>query len=125
MKLNTIKLAIPLAVGAFAGCVSSASSFVSSSIPLEQRGYSEVSSEVSGVCTQVQWLFFTFGKAGSPQRHAYNDALGQVSNADALTAMAVDIEQFSMISTSLLPFPVLPVVTKTRVTGTPVKCNAQ
>ena len=73
----------------------------------------------------MQWLFFTFGKAGSPQRHAYADALGQVSNADALTAMAVDSEQFSMISTSLLPFPVLPVVTKTRVTGTPVRRNAQ
>ena len=125
MTFNLVLLAVPLAIGACVGCVSSASSFVPSSVPLEQRGYSEVSSEVSGVCTQVQWLFFTFGKAGSPQRHAYADALEQVSNADALTAMAVDIEQFSMISTSLLPFPVLPVVTKTRVTGTPVRRNAQ
>ena len=122
------KVLVPLmAIGLLgsAGCLSSASSFTASSIPVEQGKYTQLASESSATCLQVQWLFFTFGKAGSPQRHAYNDALGQVSNADALTAMAVDIEQFSMISTSLLPFPVLPVVTKTRVTGTPVKCNAQ
>lgn len=107
------------------GCLSSASSFVSSSSPLEQGRYTELATEVSGTCLQVQWLFFTFGKAGSPQRHALGDAIGQISEADALTAMAVDVEQFAFLSTTLMPLPVLPVFTRTRVTGTPVKYNAQ
>ena len=107
------------------GCLSSASSFVASSTPLEQGRYTELATEVSATCTQVQWLFFTFGRAGSPQRHAYADALVQVSGAEAITAMAVDVEQFAFLSPSLMPLPVLPVFTKTRVTGTPVKLNAQ
>ncbi len=108
-----------------AGCLSSASSFVSSSSPISQGRYTELAAEVSGTCTQVQWLFFTFGAAGSPQRHALSDAIGRISGADALTAMAVDVEQFTFLSTTLLPFPILPVFTRTRVTGTPVKLNAQ
>lgn len=107
------------------GCLSSASSFVASSAPVEQGRYTEVASEVSGTCLQVQWLFFTFGKAGSPQRHALGDAVGQIKEADALTAMAVDVEQFAFLSTTLMPLPILPVFTRTRVTGTPVKLNVQ
>lgn len=120
-------MAAAMAAGtlAFSGCLSSASSFVASASPIEQGRYTELASEVSGTCTQVQWLFFTFGAAGSPQRHALADALGQVSGADTLTAMAVDVEQFAFLSTSLLPLPILPVFTTTRVTGTPVKVNAQ
>ena len=108
-----------------AGCLSSASSFVASSAPVTQGRYSELAAEVSGTCTQVQWLFFTFGAAGSPQRHALSDAIGKISGAEALTAMAVDEERFALISTYLSPLPVLPVFTRTRVTGTPVKLNAQ
>ncbi len=108
-----------------AGCLSSASSFVSSSSPVSQGRYTELAAEASGTCTQVQWLFFTFGAAGSPQRHALSDAIGRISGADALTAMAVDVEQFALFSTTLLPFPILPVFTRTRVTGTPVKLSAQ
>lgn len=111
--------------GVLSGCLSSASSFVASSVPLEQGRYTEIAAEASGTCTQVQWLFFTFGAAGSPQRHALNDALDRAVGADGLVALAVDVEQFAMISTSLMPFPVLPIVTTTRVTGTPVKINVQ
>ena len=107
------------------GCLSTASSFVTSASPVEQGKYTELSPEVSGSCTQVQWLFFTFGKSGSPQRHALKDALVQIPDADTLTAMAVDVEQFAFLSTTLMPLPILPVFTKTRVTGTPVKTNAQ
>ena len=110
---------------AFSGCLSTASSFVGASVPIEQGKYTEVASEVSGTCLQVQWLFFTFGAAGSPQRRAYNDAVSQISGADAMVAMAVDVEQFAFFSPSLMPLPVLPVFTKTRVTGTPVKLNVQ
>ena len=109
----------------FSGCLSTASSFVSSATPLEQGKYTEVASEITGTCSQMQWLFFTFGKAGSPQRHAYHDALHRISGADSLVAMAVDVEKFSFLSTELLPLPLLPVFTTTRVTGTPVKVNAQ
>ena len=108
-----------------AGCLSSASSFVASSAPVTQGRYSELAAEVSGTCTQVQWLFFTFGAAGSPQRHALSDAIGKIPGAEALTAMAVDEERFALISTDLLSIAILPVFTKTRVTGTPVKLNAQ
>ena len=110
---------------ALSGCLSSASSFVGASVPIEQGKYTELTSEVSGTCLQVQWLFFTFGASGSPQRRAYGDAVSQISGADAMVAMAVDVEQFSLLSTTLLPLPVLPVFTKTRVTGTPVKLNVQ
>lgn len=122
-KLRVLGTGIMAAV--LSGCLSSASSFVASSVPLEQGRYTEIASEASGTCTQVQWLFFTFGAAGSPQRHALNDALDRAVGADGLVALAVDVEQFAMISTSLMPFPVLPIVTTTRVTGTPVKINVQ
>ena len=110
---------------ALSGCLSSASSFVPAAMPLEPGKFTVVSSEVSGTCTQVQWLFFTFGKAGSPQRHALDDAVGQVPETDTLIAMAVDEEQFAFLSTTLMPIPILPVFTTTRVTGSPVKINAQ
>lgn len=121
-------IALPILMGMAvltSGCLSSASSFVASSAPVEQGRYTELAAEVSGTCTQVQWLFFTFGAAGSPQRHALSDALGQISGADALSAMAVDVEQFAFFSTTLMPLPILPVFTTTRVTGTPVKLNVQ
>ena len=120
-----ITIAVVTSCLALSGCLSTASSFVGSSVPIEQGKYTEVASEVSGTCLQVQWLFFTFGAAGSPQRHAYNDAVSQISGADGMVAMAIDVEQFAFLSTTLLPLPILPVFTKTRVTGTPVKLNVQ
>lgn len=126
MKRIMIVLAACIASGMFsAGCLSRASSFEASSAPLQQGGFTEMGTEVTGTCTQMQWLFFTFGAAGSPQRHALREALGAVQGTDALISVAVDIEQFAFISTELLPFPVLPVFTTTRVTGGPVKYNAQ
>lgn len=122
-KLTTV--AVVSSILALSGCLSTASSFVGASVPIEQGKYTEVASEVSGTCLQVQWLFFTFGAAGSPQRRAYSDAVSQVAGADAMVAMAVDVEQFAFLSTTLLPMPVLPVFTKTRVTGTPVRLNVQ
>lgn len=107
------------------GCMSSAVSFVPSSIPLEQGRYTELATEITGTSSQMSWLFFTFGAGGSGQRHALQDALDQVDGADGLVAMSVDVEQFALFSASLLPFPILPVFTSTRVTGTPVKVNAQ
>ena len=124
MRLLTVAAAIA-SVLALSGCLSSASSFVGASVPIEQGKYTELASEASGTCLQVQWLFFTFGAAGSPQRRAYSDAVSQISGADAMVAMAVDVEQFAFLSPTLMPLPVLPVFTKTRVTGTPVKLNVQ
>lgn len=120
-----VRVAIAVLTLTMAGCLSSATTFVASSIPVQQGGYTELSTEVAGSCSQMQWLFFTFGAAGSPQRHALNEAIGMVQGAEALTAMAVDVEQFALFSTSLLPFPILPVFTTTRVTGTPIKLNVQ
>ena len=124
MKIPGKAVAI-MSVLALQGCLSTASSFVGASAPIAQGKYTELASEASGTCLQVQWLFFTFGAAGSPQRHAYNDAVSQVSGADAMVSMAVDVEQFALFSPTLMPLPVLPVFTKTRVTGTPVKLNVQ
>ena len=115
---------VPAFALAVSGCLSQASSFVASTAPLAQGRYTELTSEVSGTCTQVQWLFFTFGAAGSPQRRALRDALGRVDGVDALVSAAVDVEQFAFLSTTLLPFPVLPVFTTTRMTGVPVRFNA-
>ena len=124
MRLLTVVAAIASAL-ALSGCLSTASSFVESSVPIEQGKYTELASEASGTCLQVQWLFFTFGAAGSPQRRAYSDAVLQISGADAMVAMAVDVEQFALLSPTLMPLSILPVFTKTRVTGTPVKLNVQ
>ena len=125
MKNLIKRSAMSFALFFAAGCLSSASSFVASSAPVEQGRYTALAAEASGTCTQVQWLFFTFGAAGSPQRHALADALGHISGADAMVAMAVDVEQFAFFSTTLMPLPILPVFTTTRVTGTPVKLNVQ
>ncbi len=126
MKSRTmIHSAVAAAMLFSAGCLSSASSFVASSSPVQQGRYTELAPEVSGKCTQVQWLFFTFGAAGSPQRHALADATRKIAGADALTAMAVDVEKFALFSTDIISIAILPVFTTTRVTGTPVKLNAQ
>ena len=124
MRILTVATVMASAL-VLAGCLSTASSFVESSVPIEQGKYTELASETSGTCLQVQWLFFTFGAAGSPQRRAYGDAVSKISEADAMVAMAVDVEQFAFLSPTLMPLPVLPVFTKTRVTGTPVKLNVQ
>ena len=124
--MRTLTMATAMASAlALSGCLSTASSFVGSSVPIEQGKYTELASEASGTCLQVQWLFFTFGAAGSPQRRAYSDAGLQISGADAMVAMAVDVEQFALLSPTLMPLSILPVFTKTRVTGTPVKLNVQ
>ena len=100
------------------GCMSSPASFNASSKPYEQGKYTVLGDEVTGTNTQVNWLFFTFGAGGSGQRHALSDALEQVPGADGLVSMAIDTENFV-----LFPF-VLPSFYTTRVTGTPVKGNA-
>ena len=112
-----LKVAVAGSLFALAGCFSSPVSFVTSSSPLTAGRYTVLANEVTGTHTQVDWLFFTFGKGGSGQRHALKDAVRQVPGATALTAMAVDQETFI-----LFPF-VLPSFTTTRVTGTPVKAS--
>jgi len=114
VKLSSLTAALVLS-----GCMSSAVNFEQSSIPLNQGGYTELSSEVSGTCTQVSWLFFTFGRHGSSQRHALRDAMAEIPGTDALVSVAVDEEIFMLV-----PF-VLPTFVKTRVTGTPVKVSAR
>ena len=113
MKL--IKMIVAGMLLATAGCMSSAVAFSASSVPVEQGKYSILADEITGTCTQMNWLFFTFGLGGSGQRHAYRDALNQVPSADGLISMAVD-EEFFM----LVPFA-LPSFYTTRVTGTPVR----
>ena len=99
------------------GCLSDAVTFSASSIPCEQGKYTVLADEVTGTCTEVNWLFFTFGKGGSGQRHALDDALAQIPGAEGLVGMAVDQESFMLI-----PF-VLPSFFTVRVTGTPFKLS--
>lgn len=113
MKL--IKMVVASMLLATAGCMSNAVAFCASSVPVEQGKYSILAEEISGTCTQMNWLFFTFGLGGSGQRHAYRDALSQVPSADGLISMAVDEEYFILV-----PFA-LPSFYTTRVTGTPVR----
>jgi hypothetical protein len=117
MKKLTI-VAVASVFGVLAGCMSSPASFNASSKPYAQGKYTVLGDEVAGTNTQVNWLFFTFGAGGSGQRHALNDALEQVPGADGLISMAIDTENFV-----IFPF-VLPSFYTTRVTGTPVKSNA-
>ena len=122
MKILTVVAAL-FALVATTGCLTQPHSFVTSSIPMEQGKYTVLGEEVRGSSTQVMWLFFTFGPRGSVQRHALDDALRQVDGADGLTAMAVDSETFSLLPTTLVPFPVFPTFYKITVTGTPVRFN--
>jgi len=110
-----VKIMAAAALLATAGCMTSAVTFSASSVPVEQDKYSILADEITGTCTQMNWLFFTFGLGGSGQRHAYRDALGKVPGADGLVAMAVDEEFFILV-----PFA-LPSFFTTRVTGTPVR----
>ena len=110
-----IKVAAAGMLLAVAGCMSNAVTFCTSSVPIEQDKYAVLADEITGTCTQMNWLFFTFGLGGSGQRHAYRDAISQVPNADGLVAMAVDEEYFILV-----PFA-LPSFYTTRVTGTPVR----
>ena len=117
---KTIKFicAATLAV-AVSGCLSSAVTFAPSSVPMGQGKYTELAQEVTGTSLQVSWLFCTFGAGGSGQRHALDDALSRTDGADGLVSMAVDEEKFIFVPVAF------PVFIKTRVTGTPVKLNAQ
>jgi len=112
------KLMMTLMTGsmlAATGCLSNAVTFCPSSVPMEQGKYAVLADEVTGTCTQVNWLFFTFGAGGSCQRHAYADALSKVPDADGLVGMAVDEEIFAICPGAL------PTFLSTRVTGTPVR----
>ena len=113
MKL--IKMAVVGMLLATTGCMSNAVTFCTSSVPVEQGKYSILADEITGTCTQMNWLFFTFGLGGSGQRHAYRDALNQVPSADGLVSMAVDEEFFILVPVALPSFYT------TRVTGTPVR----
>ena len=99
------------------GCMSDAVSFTTSSVPCEQGKYTVLADEVTGTCTEVNWLFFTFGAGGSGQRHALDDALSQIPGSEGLVGMAVDQESFMLV-----PF-VLPSFFTVRVTGTPVRLS--
>lgn len=102
------------------GCVSRPVTYVASSKPVEQGKYSVLGPEVTGSYRQMSILFFSFGLPGSSQARAVGDALEQVPGADALVGMAVDTEVFE-----ILPF-LCPIIGcySTKVTGTPVKTNA-
>ena len=115
-KIKMILTAGAIAAG-LAGCMSDAVCFVPSSIPVEQGRYTVVGDEVTGTCTDVNWLFFTFGSGGSGQRHALADALSNVPGSDGLVGMAVDAEKFILV-----PFA-LPSFFTVRVTGTPIKLS--
>jgi len=117
------KFAVLAALAMSAGCLSQPSSFVTSSVPMEQGKYTVLGDEVQGSSTQVLWLFFSFGASGSVQRHALESALLQVDGADGLTSMAVDSETFSLLPTTIVSFPLLPMFYRVTVTGTPVRFN--
>lgn len=116
MKMTGLmKAAAAGAMLATAGCMSSAVTFCSSSVPMEQGKYTILADDVTGTCTQVNWLFLTFGLGGSGQRHAYADAISKVPDADGLVSMAVDEERFMLVPIAF------PIFHTTRVTGTPVR----
>lgn len=124
MKTTITCAALCTAISMFScGCLTQPQAFVTSSVPMEQGKYTVLGEEVRGTSTQVMWLFFTFGEGGSVQRHALDDALSHVDGADGLTAMAVDSETFSLLPTTLIPFPIFPTFYKVTVTGTPVRFN--
>ena len=108
---------------AMTGCVSRPSSFVTSSKPIRQGSYTKLMGDktITGTCWQTSILFLSFGRVGSSQSHALQDALSKVEQVggDALISMSVDTEVFE-----ILPF-LCPVIGfyATRVTGIPVKTN--
>lgn len=118
------KLMITAVAAALAGCLTCPQNFVASSIPVEQGKYAVLGDTVRGSSTQISWLFFTFGKDGSVQRHALEDAVSQVSGCDGLTSMAIDSETFCILPISLITIPVFPTFYTVTVTGTPIKLNA-
>lgn len=111
MKPLMVALSL-LVVVVLSGCMNVPVAFVPASDPVDPRGYTILGESVSGTDTQVTFLFFTFGDSGSCQRHALDEALGQVEDADALVRMSVDREVCFCI-----PF----LISRVRVTGTPVK----
>ena len=125
MKMHkTIRVMVAVSVLAvMAGCVSRPSSFVASSKPITQGGYSMPmgNKTITGTCWQTQIMFLSFGRGGSSQSIALQNALAKVEGAgvDALISMSVDTEAFE-----ILPF-LCPVIGfyATRVTGIPVKTN--
>ena len=119
-KMLVRAVALVLVAGFACGCVSRPVSYVASSIPVEQGRYSVLGPEVTGSYSQMSLLFFSFGLPGSSQARAVNDALEQVPGSNALVGMAIDTEVFE-----ILPF-LCPIIGfySTKVTGTPVKTNA-
>lgn len=121
------KVVLGMAVASFLismmGCVSRPSSFVASSKPIRQGGYTTPmgNKTITGTCWQTQILFLSFGRVGSSQSLALQNALDEVkgSGVDALISMSVDTEAFE-----ILPF-LCPVIGfyATRVTGIPAKTN--
>ena len=112
-------------LAAMAGCVSRPSSFVTSSKPIMQGAYTTPmgNKTITGTCWQTQILFLSFGRVGSSQSIALQNALDKVegSGVDALISMSVDTEAFE-----ILPF-LCPVIGfyATRVTGIPVKTKSK
>ena len=125
MRMNkTVRvMAAVSALAVTTGCVSRPSSFVASSKPLAQGAYSLPmgNKTITGTCWQTQIMFLSFGRVGSSQSIALQNALDKVegSGVDALISMSVDTESFE-----ILPF-LCPVIGfyATRVTGIPVKTN--
>ena len=105
------------AIGLMAGCVSRPTTFVASSIPVDQNNYTVLGKAVSGSDCQISIAFMSFGAPGSNQRNALDDALNQIPGANALVGMAVEHEVFEVIPCLLPVFGIY----KTRVTGVPVK----
>lgn len=124
MNLNCNPLNI-LVFGALmtllSGCLSRPVQVAASSDPIEPGKFSTLGIEVSGTDTQVMFFGMTFGSSGSGLRRAIDEALGEAPGADALVRMTVDCEEFYFP----FNFIIAPIgVVKTRVSGTPVKINA-
>ena len=113
--MEIARILTALALVAFAGCSTSPVAFVSSSIPVPQKGYTICGSEVSGISTQV-WVFGLGGSFSTPcLQEAYQDALAHSNGADALVGMSVELSTYAI--------PPFFMQSDTRVTGTPVKFN--
>ena len=103
MKMRkTVRVMVAvLALAAMAGCVSRPSSFVASSKPIAQGAYTTPmgNKTITGTCWQTQILFLSFGRVGSSQSIALQNALDKLegTGVDALISMSVDTEAFEIL----------------------------
>ena len=111
---RTIWAILAVATFSFAGCVTVPANFIDTTVPIPPEGYTVCGGPVAGYCEQHWLLGVLGGSYYSQQRAAYNAALRQAPDADALISVTIDVNHSY--------FPLVTSMTTT-VTGVPVKFN--